>query len=239
MHISSTILRSCGLVVILALSIFALTGCPMDDEPEERRAFISFLNTTIAPRKGASLPELTGREERALGEYAGHYALLLSFQDTLSKEVGKHAGELLALAAFDDLEGLSKAANSLKKAAGEAETLQKIVADLRAETDEKKAELSLPEDLAPLYNALYEKVVSRPSAASETMFSSVHASFTAILDLLDFIDTHSRDMEIRGRNINLKNIGLKDSLDAKMAAVRETSLELGKAHREMIRAMRQ
>ncbi|SBW05597.1 putative Lipoprotein [uncultured delta proteobacterium] len=231
--------RFLAAALLLALFLPAFAGCSKENEPEERRAFITFLTENITARKGVTLPEISRKEEKSFGKYAGHYALLASFQKDLARETGKNAGELLALTAFEDLEAVSKAGSSLKKAAKEADTLRKIVEDLRAKADKEKAKLPLPGDLAPVYNAAYDKVVSQPAAASANMFSSVREAFAAILDLLDFIDTHSRDMEIQGRNINLKNIGLKDELDAKMAAVREKALELGEAYAEMMRTMLQ
>ena len=225
--------------LLLALSLSAFTGCSKKNEPEERRAFMTFLTENIVSRKGVSLPEISRKEEKSFGKYAEHYALLTSFQQDLAREAGKNAGELLALTTFEDLEAVSKAESSLRKAAKEADTLRKIVEGLQAKADKEKAKLPLPEDLAPVYNAAYDKLVSQPAAASANMFSSVRATFAAILDLLDFIDSHSRDMEISGKNINLKNIGLKDELDAKMAAVREKALELGEAYAAMMRTMLQ
>lgn len=225
--------------LLLALSLSVFPGCSKENEPGERRAFMTFLSENIVARKGVSLPEISRKEEKSFGKYAGHYALLTSFQKDLAREAGKNAGELLALTAFEDLEAVSKAEGSLKKAAREADTLREIVENLKAKADKEKAKLSLPDDLAPVYNAAYDKVVSQPAAASANMFSSVRGTFTAILDLLDFIGSHSRDMEISGKNINLKNIGLKDDLDAKMAAVREKALELGEAYAEMMRTMLQ
>ncbi|MCC8193716.1 MAG: DUF3053 domain-containing protein [Deltaproteobacteria bacterium] len=230
--------RTAVLCLVLALFLSAVAGCS-GDEPEERNAFIALLREKVLPQKGVSLPVLAGAEKAAIGRYAEHYALLQSFQATLSGETGKNAGELLVLAEFEDFAALASAEKSLKKAAGEAEKLCNLVDSLKRKTDKKKAELSVPEDLAPAYDAAYAKIVTRPGEATSRMFAAVRATFASILDLLDFINSRSRDMEIDGKNINLKNPALQDELNAKMVAVREKSQALTEAYTEMMRIMMQ
>ena len=229
-------LHAAALCLLLAFSLLALGGCS-DNEPENRRAFIAFLNEKVLPQKGVSLPELAGKQKKALGTYEKHYELLTDFQKNLAKEAGKNATELLALTEFENLEALAKGERSLKNAAKEADKLQKFVLSLKEKADKNKAGLSLPEDLAPVYNAAYDKVVALPADASARAFDAVHSVFAAILDLLDFINAHSRDMEIDGKNINLKNIALREDLNVKMAAVREKAQELQTAYAAMMRAM--
>lgn len=224
------------LMLLPALCLLFLASCS-DNEPRERQAFIAFLNDTIAPRKGVSLPELSGAQEKAFGRYTEHYALLTDFQKNLAGGAGKNAQELLSLTGMEDLAALAGAERSLRKAANEAEKLQKLIISLRNKADKAKAELAMPDDLAPVYDPIYAKVVSLPAVAAAEAFNSVRLVFAAILDLLDFISANNRDMEIDGKNIHLKNIGLKDELDAKMAAVREQSETLRKAYMEMTRTM--
>lgn len=230
--------RTVVLTFLLTVSVVALAGCG-DKEPEERRAFIAFLNDKVLTVKGVGLPELSGAEKKAVGKYTEHYDLLTGFQKKLSDEAGKNANALLALAEVKDFAALAKAEKSLKKASREAEKLQKLVASLRKKTDKAKAELDMPDDLAVVYDPVYAKVVSLPAASSAIAFEAVHSAFAAILDLLDFIDRNSRDVEIDGGKINLRNAGLQDDLAAKMAAVREKAAALAKAYAEMMKTMLQ
>lgn len=226
------------LVLTLALCLFCLSACG-DKEPEERQAFIAFLNEEVLSRKGVSLPELTAAKKKSIGGYAKHYTLLTDFQKNMAGEAGKNAREMLSLTNVENLAALAKAESSLKKASREAEKLRKSVISFREKADKAKARLPMPDDLVQAYDTVYAKVVSLPAAASAETFTSVHAVFAAILDLLDFINTNSRDMEIDGKNILLKNIGLKDELAAKMAAVREKAEILHKAYTEMTQTMLQ
>lgn len=223
------------LIVAAALT---LAGCG-DKEPEQRRAFIEFLDAKILEKKGVSLPELSRDEKKAFGDYADHYAILVRFQKTMSEETAKNARDLLALAELEDLAAVAKAERSLRKAAKEAEKLVKLVDALRNKTDAAKAKLTQPEDLIRAYDAAYEKIVVAPATTSATAFAAVSKVFVTTLDLLDFIDTHSRDMHIDGKSINVKNPGLMKELNEKMTAVRERAAELRKAYSAMMSALLQ
>ncbi len=231
-----TSFRLLATVLLLTLAFCATPGCG-DKEPEQRKAFLAFLDETILPSKGVGLPELSRQERKSFGGYAAHYEIMTAFQAAMAREAGKNARELLALANFEDLAALAKAEGSLRKAAREAEGLRKSVANLKEKTDAARDALSLPEDLAPAYNAAYDKVVTQPAAASVEVFAAVSEAFAAILDLLDFISANGRDMEIDGKNINLRNLGLKDALQDKLTAVNEKTTLLRKAYADMMRTM--
>ena len=226
------------IVLCLVLALFAggVSGCSGNKE-EERKAFIVFLSVKVLPRKGVALPELTREEKRSFGDGADLYALLLNYQKTMAEETGKNAKELLGLAAIENLEALAKAERSLKKAMAEAEKLQALAVSLREKTNNAKAKMNLPEDLASVYNAVYDKVVTLPADASAAAFGAARASFAATLALLDFIDTNSRDMEVVGASINLKNLAFKDDLQAKMDAVRVSAADLRRAYAAMMQVM--
>lgn len=237
-HNEYFIFRPIAATLLLILVLFAIAGCG-DGEPDQRKAFAAFLNEKVVSQKGVALPELSRQERKSFGEYTAHYEILTAFQAAMTREAGKNARELLALADFEDLAAMAKAERSLKKAAREAEGMQKSVAALREKTDRAKGKLSLPEDLAPSYDAAYEKVVTLPAAASSTAFAAANEAVGAILDLLDFINTNNRDVEIDGKNINLKNPGLREPLQTRLATVHEKTALLRKANVDMMQTMLQ
>lgn len=220
---------------VLALLLFVPLGCA-DKEPEERQAFLTLLDE-VREHKGVALPERDREARRRLGEYAEAYDLLENFQKTLSREAEENGKDLVALAETADLAGLAKAEKKLRRAAREAGELREIILALQKKTDAGKAALSLPADVAPVYDAVYAKIVTQPAAASAAVFAAIGAMFTSSVELLDFIGSRSRDMEIDGKNVNLKNIGLQEPLEARMADVREKAQALREAYAAMARAM--
>lgn len=238
MKISLPAFRPGSAVFLVVVFAIVLAGCG-GSEPEQRKAFQSLLQDKVLNKQGIAIEPLSREEKKAIGEYREHYGVLETFQKDMAKETAKNARDLLSLAEMDSLAAMAKAGSALKKAARDAEKLRETTATLHAKADKAKAALTTPEDLAPVYNAAYQKIVTGPALASQGAFDSVHAVFTATLNLLDFIDTNSRDMEIADTTINVKNPGLMDELNAKMAAVREKSAELRKAYAAMMKALLQ
>lgn len=230
-------LRAC-LLLTAALAALPLVGC-RDNEPERRAAFIEFLDTKIVNKKGVSLPELTDAEKNAFGDYADHYAILQRFQKTMSEEAASNAREMLALAELEDLAAVAEEERSLRKAASEAEKLRARVLELRAKADAGKAKLAQPEDLVRAYSAAYGKIVTAPAEASAAAFDAVGKVFEATLALLDFINAHSRDLEISGKSINVRNPALMGELNEKLDAVRGRASALRKAYAAMMGALLQ
>jgi hypothetical protein len=129
---------------------------------------------------------LAREEEKAIGKYKEHYEVLETFQKNMAKKTTKNARELLALAKMDSLAAEAKAEGSLKKAAKDAEKLRETTVSLHREADKAKAKLKTPEDIAPVYSAAYEKIVTGPTLAGKMAVEAVHTMFAATLDLLDF-----------------------------------------------------
>ena len=70
---------------VFALLGLVLAGC--NDEPAERKAFITFLQTRIIDKPGLHVPHLTPEEEKSFGDYAKQYAVITDFNDGLDKSV--------------------------------------------------------------------------------------------------------------------------------------------------------
>src|SRR5712675_2272534 len=64
-------------VVLLALGAAACG----DNEPEQRKAFIEFLQTRIVDKPGVHVPRLTDGEKKSVGPYVDHFAVITAFTD--------------------------------------------------------------------------------------------------------------------------------------------------------------
>ena len=72
----------------LVLIAVALCGCG-DDEANQRKAFIEFLQTRIVAKPGIHVPHLTAEETAAFGPYAKHYAVIADFNAALDEAISK------------------------------------------------------------------------------------------------------------------------------------------------------
>src|SRR5215472_15982281 len=81
-------------VAPVALCLLALTGLTAcgDDEPNQRKAFIEFLQTRIINKPGLHVPTLTADESARFGDYAKHYAVIADFNGNLDRLVSNPMG---------------------------------------------------------------------------------------------------------------------------------------------------
>ena len=213
-----------------------VAGCG-NKEPEQRAAFIALLESKVIPAKGLTLPSLSASEKRSIGDYLDHYALLRDFQTDVSEATARNTTGMLTLNKLESLGAIAKERRSLESAADEARKLQKNITSLRQKADKTRAGLKQPSDLADVYTVAYNKAVRIPAETSAATFTAAAETFTAIINLLDFIDAHSKDLAIDGQDIQIKNPALQQDLDKHMSTVQERSRLLRQAHAAQVQAL--
>lgn len=219
-----------------ALAFFVLDGCG-NREPEQRAAFIGLLERKVLAQGGALLEPLSAADKQLVGKYAGQYDLMLRFRKSVSEAAEKNARELLALSRHDSLEAMAQAGRALKRAVNDAEKVRKAVLAAKDEADAAKAGFAQPEDLAAVYAAAYEKAVTVPVQATAAAFAALKEKFEADMDFIAFVSGHSMDMDIEGNNVGIRNPGLIDDVEAKLAVVREKAAAFDAARDRMRRIM--
>lgn len=226
-------LRAC-LVLAAFLLVF---GCG-DKEPEQRRAFASFLEETILSRPGVAVADLSREQKKAFGDYADHYVLLTGFQRAMS-EYAKDAEHLLR-EPDDAVPAVSaRRIAHLEKAAREALALHEKTIKLRAKTDKTKEKLPRPEGLAPVFDAAYAKVVARPADTFAAVARASHESLAASIALLDFIATHNHDVAVENGAYAIYNRAVEPEFMALRAVAREKARALETTHADFVRVMTQ
>jgi hypothetical protein len=137
-----------------------LTACG-DSEGAARTAFISFLKERVIAPRGLRIPRLSDEETRRFGPYAGHYAVIRNFHDTLTRDVtpltSNAARVLPALRRPQDWTARRGDVAESRKLIGFAKTRSQ---DLIAQTQEAAGRLSLPPDLKPVFDDAFRKTVT-------------------------------------------------------------------------------
>lgn len=220
-----------GALLLVGVVVFALSRG--GNETEQRAAFSAFLRDRVIASPGVALPETDRALKKSFGPYAKHYDVLHAFQNGMRKAGAKNTATVMALAQKKNLGEYAEARNDLRKASKDAENLGKDVAALLTKADNARAELPLPEDLKDIYNKAYQKTVTAPANAARGASEAVRDWYAAVFELVTFINKNSRDVQIEGEKINLKNPGLMDdltqrlqNLESREAALREAVLAL-------------
>lgn len=145
--------------VLALLVVMQLTACG-DKEPEQRKAFINYLQNTVM-RSGMHIPTLSEDQKQKFGNYAGDYAILVGFSQQLSKSV-----EASLTPALDQINQIRTAQdymskrNSLQQSVGALNLLGQQIQAAKSQADTARAALKQPDDLKAVYNQVYNKIVA-------------------------------------------------------------------------------
>ena len=119
------------------LVMFLVTACG-DKEPEQRKAFIDYLQNTVM-RSGMKLPTLSEDQKQKFGPYVSDYAILVTFSQHLSKR------------------------DALQQSAGALNLLVQQIRTAKAQADSAQAALKLPDDLKVVFNRAFDNIVTQPA----------------------------------------------------------------------------
>lgn len=214
-----------------ALLALVLTGC--NDEPAERKAFVTFLQNRIIDKPGLHVPHLTPEEAKSFGNYAKQYAIITDFNDGLDKSVAKPLAEAINRGAVHSLDDLVTRHADFVAARDGIAQLRGAVDKQLAAADAAHAALQQPDDLKPVYDKAYERDVTIPARAFADIFPDLSQALTAIVDLGDFIAQHKDKITINGPLIQTSDAALQPQLQALVGALTAKSEAIVKAQEHL------
>ena len=224
-------------LLLLAVLALPLAGCG-DKEPEQRKAFITFLEAKVIAKPGIAVVTPSSEEEKQFGDYSKHYKVILDFHNTMNKEVGSKLSSIMGMVNIKSLAQAVESRDAIVKANKSASEIKKQVIDQLAKVDAARAALKQPDDLKAVYDKAYEKNVRRPATAFIAAFDKVDGTLTAIVSLIDFLKANKDKIDIKGQMVEVKDSALQPELNAKLQAVQENTQALLKAYQELSAATR-
>ena len=131
--------------LLALLVVFQLTACG-DKEPEQRKAFIDYLQNTVM-RSGMKLPTLSEDQKQKFGPYVSDYAILVTFSQQLTKSVD--ASLTPAITQINEIrvaqDYLAKR-DALQQSAGALNLLVQQIRTAKTQADSAVAVLKQPDD---------------------------------------------------------------------------------------------
>ena len=218
------------LISIVLLSM-ALAGC-VNKEPEQRAAFIAWLQTQVIDTSDRRVPELDETQRDALGDYADQYAVLSAVDNIVQQQMQNLAN------AFEH-EGLT----SLAQLQTRHETLladrqalaagQEALREAQAHAQSERAEWEQPADLQPVYTKAYDKIVTQSVGVLDELTGTALASLDDALRAADFIAKHADQITIeadaaavRDPSVQRELNQLLDAFNSHAAAVEQAKARL-------------
>ena len=197
-------------IVLLALSAAACG----DKEPEQRKAFIEFLQTRIVDKPGVRVPRLSDEEVKKFGPYAGHFNVMRGFTDNPEMTgIAKQMQEVTKRVSITSIQGLIDNRGALRSVKDDLGKLTVAMNRVLADTLKERDGLKQPDDLKAIYDKVFEKNVLAPARSFNEIVPMVVGIAEAGLKLADFIDANRGKVTMQGTMVSGKDAKTQRELD--------------------------
>lgn len=191
--------RVFALAGVFAIAL-STAGC-FDKEPEQRRAFITFLQTRIVDKPGLHIPIMSDKDIADLGPYADQYRIMNGFHHRLNDAVSKDLARAVQI-------GKPRSLQDLASQRAIIPALKDGMAKMKAELDKAEAEanaarlaLKQPPDLKFVYDTAYERMVTRTARTVRELLPMIDEMLPPIEALAVYLDEHRAKIEFRGASV--------------------------------------
>jgi hypothetical protein len=223
------------ILACLALSL-ALAACG-PSEPDQRKAFIAFLQTDVLPRPGARVPRPDAEKLKTFGDYAGHYAVITRFHERMNASVATPMQQAMT--------------NGVPRSIAEVVTRKADLAAVRvgfgamrialdeamAATEAERAALKQPDDLRAVYASVYDKLVTQPVSVFREIFPPTDEAFAAILAMAELIEGNKQAIRLNGSQLEVTNPALRARVQAALEAMAGKQGAMTEAQQKMRRVL--
>lgn len=186
------------LLLTLAISV---SGCG-DKEPEQRKAFIDYLQTGVLAKQKLAVPQLTDEQKKTFDPYASDYAILTDFHHQMDSEISQSMGALFSgMRHVNSVQAILNKRDELQKLAESSAEWQQKLVELRKVADDKHAALKQPDDLKEVYDRVYDKVITQPAALGEQIFVIMPKLLNLVVAQADLIKSQGDKVKIIGNSV--------------------------------------
>jgi len=218
------------LLLVAALPL-VLAACG-DKEPEQRAAFIQYLQTRIVDKPGVRVPKLTDEEQKSFGDYAAHYAVITDFNAGMDASVKPLSG-IIQKGALRSLNDIVTRREDMKAAQQSLSDMGVALKDQQTKADAAHAQLKQPADLKTVYDKAYEKTVSLPADTFRDVLPQLNATFDSGLKIADYVEAHKAQIEISGPIVKVNDPAVQTGLNQLLQNLNEQAKNLQQAHTRM------
>jgi len=215
---------------LLAVSL-ALAGC-VNKEPEQRAAFMAWLQAKVADAPGAAVPALDENQRNAFGDYVEHYQVLADFNAVAASVADRLANALEdeELHTLAQLQARQDALLSDRQALSEARAgLRKALEQARSE----RAALEQPADLQAVYAQAYQRAVTGSAARLEPLLAVAAAALDDALRVAEFVASHRDQIVIDAESASVRDPSIQQELNRLLDALNSHAEAVSQAQRSL------
>ncbi|RYF59162.1 MAG: DUF3053 domain-containing protein [Comamonadaceae bacterium] len=224
------IMTRTGIALLLTAPLL-LTACG-DKEPDQRATFSKFLQTRILDKPGVRVPQPTEEEKKSFGDYASHYAVITDFHAGMNQSVTS-MDAAMQQGSIRTVNDLISRRGDLVKARTTMNEINTAIAKQQAQADAARAQLKQPEDLKPVYDSAYDRVVTQPANAFKTVFPLVDASLQRAVDTADYVEKNKAKIQVSGATVRVSDPKVQAELNTRLQALNSGAAALNKSQADM------
>lgn len=223
------------ILVCLGLSLALATCGP--SEPDQRKAFIAFLQSEVLPRPGARVPNPNAEKLKTFGDYAGHYAVITRFHERMNASVATPMQQAMTNGVPRSIaEVVARKADLAAVRAGFG-TMRTALDEAMAATEAERAALKQPDDLRAVYTSVYDKLVTQPVSVFREIFPPTDEAFAAILAMAELVEGNRQAIKLNGSQLEVTNPALRARVQAALEGMASKQRAMTEAQQKMRRVL--
>jgi hypothetical protein len=168
------------------LMVVSLSGC-FDKEGDQRKAFIDFLQNT-AMRSSERLPALTADQKKQFGPFVSDYAVIYGYSQQVNQAMDSGLRPVVdSVNAIRVPQDYMTQREPLRQANGSLGVLSQQLQNAKMQADASHAALKQADDLKPVYDQVFTKVVTNPANALQPLIPAAQVFTQQLVQVGDFI----------------------------------------------------
>lgn len=228
MSVTRRLFTLAGIAVLGVL----VAGC-FDKEPQQRKAFIEFLQKRVLDRPGLKIPIVQDEENAAIGPYAIHYGVMRRFHTTVDESISKRLIQAVQAGNVRSLQELANRREDFGTVRDGMAKLRETLDKAEAEANADRAKLNQPKDLETVYAAAYAKLVTRPARTIREILPTLEGTLQSGKELADYLHENRALITLQGSQVNANDPQVRQRLAQLLQDVNEKSTELDGARRKL------
>lgn len=172
--------------ILALLMAISLSGC-FDKEGDQRKAFVDFLQNTVM-RSGERLPALTADQKKQFGPFVSDYAVVYGYSQQVSQAMDAGLRPIVdSVNAIRVPQDYVTQREPLRQANGSLGVLSQQLQNAKMQADAAHAALRQPDDLKPVFDQVFTKVVTLPADALQPLLPAAQNFTQQLVQVGDFV----------------------------------------------------
>jgi hypothetical protein len=230
--------RLFGVTAVFALAV-VLSACG-DPEPEQRKAFIAFLQKMV-DRQGVHVMNTLPADEKTFGDYTKHYAIIIDFNEHMRAISEKSADKMIQMGLNQTqqrtIEQMVSHRADIVAASQQVGEMRTAVSRELATAQASRAILKQPDDLKKVYDSAFDKLVIMPAQAVDKVEGVLLDGTKISLQLIDYIVAHPGKIVVNGSQLRATDAKIMAEMNDLLKAHNAAGTRLEAARRDMQRVV--